>query len=111
MRQETITTGRLSLRPFTMADIPWVQEVSLDPGLRRFVELPSPYGEDARYFVEQVAIAGTARGRRVELLVEDCADGSRLGRMGLGLRGGRRAEIGFWVDPRVRGRGVATEGA
>ena len=110
MQLETITTAQLTLRPFTAADIAWVYEVSRDPALHQFVELPMPYRlEDARYFVEEVAIAASARGRRLELLAEDRVDGVRLGRVGLGLSGGRRAEVGYWVDPRARGQGVATE--
>lgn len=110
MELDPIRTGRLTLRPFTAADIPWVYEVSQDPTVRQFVELPSPYRlEDAKFFVEEVAVAASLAGQRVELLVEVSADATRLGRVGLGLAGARRAEIGYWVDPRARGRGVAAE--
>jgi RimJ/RimL family protein N-acetyltransferase len=112
MELETIRTGRLSMRPFTSADIPWVYEVSQDPVVRQFVELPSPYRlEDARIFVEELAIAGSRAGKRLEFMVEDSADATRLGRVGLGLAGAHKAEIGYWVDPRARSRGVATEAA
>jgi hypothetical protein len=48
MDRQTIAAGWLTLRPFTPADIPWVYEVSLDPVLQRFMQVPSPYRlEDA----------------------------------------------------------------
>jgi hypothetical protein len=67
-------------------DIPWVYEVSLDPVLQHFVQVPSPYRlEDAASFVEQVAIAGRDNGRRAEFVAEDAAAGMRLGGSASGL--------------------------
>lgn len=110
MDPHTIEAGWLRLRPFAPADIPWVYEVSLDPALQQFVDLPSPYRiEDAAFFVEQVAIAGWDSEQRCEFVVEDTSTGTPLGRVGLGLRSKGTAEIGYWVDPRARERGVATE--
>ncbi|MDX3100886.1 GNAT family N-acetyltransferase [Nonomuraea angiospora] len=109
MEPQVIKAGWLTLRPFTPEDIPWVYEVSLDPALQQFVELPSPYRlENARFFVEELAIAGWESGHRLEFLAEDAATGARLGRAGLGVGRQGIAEIGFWVDPEARRRGVAT---
>ncbi len=99
------------LRPFTAADIPWVYEVSLDPVLRHFVQVPSPYRmEHAAFFVERLAIDGWDSGQRAEFVAQDAATGTRLGRFGLDLRQPGAAEIGYWVDLRARNRGVATSG-
>src|SRR5260370_38420476 len=101
MDRQTIAAGWLTLRPFTPADIPWVYEVSLDPVLQRFMQVPSPYRlEDAASFVEQVYIAGWDGGRRAEFVAEDAAPATPLGRAGLRLGGRGTAEGGCWAAPR-----------
>jgi RimJ/RimL family protein N-acetyltransferase len=108
MERQTIEAGWLTLRPFTPADIPWVYEVSLDPVLQRFMQVPSPYRlEDAASFVKQAYIDGDG-GRRAEFVAEDAVTAARLGRVGLRLGEPGAAEVGYWVDPRARHRGVAT---
>jgi RimJ/RimL family protein N-acetyltransferase len=74
------------------------------------VDVPSPYRlEHAEFFVREVALGGWASGQRVEFLAEDAGTGRRLARVGLGQVSKRVAGVGYWVDPVVRGRGVATE--
>jgi RimJ/RimL family protein N-acetyltransferase len=109
MDRQTISAGWLTLRPFTLADSPWVYEVSLDPVLQRFMQVPSPYRlDDARAHVEQSYIAGWDDGRQAEFVAENAATGTPLGRIGLRLGEPGAAEVGYWVDPRARKRGVAT---
>ena len=109
MDRQNIAAGWLRLRPFTHADIPWVYEVLLDPLVQRFMQVPSPYRlEDAASHVEQDYIAGWDDGRRAEFVAEDAGTATRLGRVGLRLGGPGAAEVGYWVDPRARERGVAT---
>ena len=110
MNKAVIPAGWLTLRPFTAADIPWVYEVSQDPVVQQFVQVPSPYLlEHATFFVEQLAIAGWETGQRAEFLATETTTGMRLGRAGVGMRAPGTAEIGYWVDPAARNRGVATE--
>jgi RimJ/RimL family protein N-acetyltransferase len=109
MDRHPIPAGWLRLRPFTAADTGWVHDVSRDPALQQFVQVPSPYQmQHAAFFVHQVALAGWDSGQRAEFLAEDTATGARLGRVGLDLRQPGTAEIGYWTDPRARNRGVAT---
>jgi RimJ/RimL family protein N-acetyltransferase len=109
VKRQTIPAGWLTLRPFTAADIPWVYDVSLDPALQHFVQVPSPYRiEHAAFFVQHLAIASWDSGQRAEFVAQDAATGARLGRVGLDLRQPSAAEIGYWVDPSARNRGVAT---
>jgi RimJ/RimL family protein N-acetyltransferase len=110
VERESVEVGWFVLRPFRTDDVGWVHEVSVDPAVGQFVDIPSPYLlEHATFFVEQLAIAGWDRGDRFEFLAEDAETGQRLGRVGLGMGERRTAEVGYWVDPRARGRGVATE--
>jgi RimJ/RimL family protein N-acetyltransferase len=110
MEQGIIDAGRIRLRPFSGADIGWVYQVSLVPAIQHYIHVPIPYGpQEARYFVEELAIAGWHRRTRVEFLVEDAASGRRLGRVGIGLVTPGQGDLGFWTAPDARGQGVATE--
>ncbi len=129
MERETITVGGIRLRPFEEADIPWVYEVSLDPLVQKYLQIPLPYRRaDAEYFVREMAVAAWDAGSRAEFVVEAVpgipvltasapasvagavfGEGpARLGRVGLGLDGSGAGQIGYWMDPAARGRGVAT---
>ena len=102
-----IDAGPLTLRPFREADIAWVCEVSHDPAVQRnLAEVFAPYRmEHAAYFVRRMALAAWDEGKRAEFLVADAASGARLGRVGPDLR---LADLGYWMEPRSRNRGVAT---
>jgi RimJ/RimL family protein N-acetyltransferase len=109
MDQETISAGEITLRPFAVDDIPWVYAVSLDPAVQQYVQIPLPYRiEHAEFFVREMAITAWEQRRRAEFVVAGSGDGARLGRVGLGLDGSGAGQVGYWLDPAARGRGVAT---
>jgi RimJ/RimL family protein N-acetyltransferase len=108
MTQPAIIVGEITLRPFTAEDIPWVYAVSLDPAVQKFVQIPLPYRmADAGFFVREMAIGAWERRERAEFVIVS-AEGERLGRVGLGLDGNGAAQVGYWMDPASRLKGVAT---
>ena len=114
MERETISAGGIRLRPFVESDIAWVDAVSRDPLVQKYVQIPVPYRRsDAEFFVREMCVAGWDSGHRAEFVVESAGEGAgrRLGRMGLGLDGAGAGQIGYWMDPAARGSGVATAAA
>ena len=107
-----VISGRgLRLRPHDARDAPRLVEACNDPETRRWLgTLPAPYTPaEAAAYVEQREVERAA-GRGVNWAVCDPADDRLLGTVGIfELRLGIDAEVGFWVHPEARGRGVATE--
>jgi len=99
MDRQTIAAGWLTLRPFTPADTPWATRCRWTRYYSASCRFPRPTDWKMRR---------SNGGRRVEFLAEDAATATRLGRVGLRLCEPGTAEIGYWVDPRARNRGVAT---
>lgn len=105
------TDGVIALRPWTMADLSAITTGCRDPDTQHFSRVPANYTpDDARTFV-------MAAGQRLrdhdaaELAVTDAADLDlvlgAVGITGIDWVSGT-AEIGYWVMPAHRRRGVAT---
>jgi RimJ/RimL family protein N-acetyltransferase len=98
------------LREPAARDLGAVVEACQDPLVQRYTRVPTPYEEaDGRAFI------GGAAGRRIlgqslELVIAGRDDDRLLGMIGLiaDRHDALRAEIGYWVAPAARGRGVAT---
>jgi RimJ/RimL family protein N-acetyltransferase len=105
-----LTDGVVRLREPVARDLDAVVAACRDPMVQRYTRVPTPYEEaDGRAFI------GGAAGRRVlgqslELVIADRADDRLLGMIGIiaDRHDALRAEIGYWVAPESRGRGVAT---
>ncbi|WBB56616.1 GNAT family N-acetyltransferase [Verrucosispora sp. WMMD573] len=99
------------LRPFRLDDVEDVAAGCADPLTRRFLDgLPDPYTlADARRWVTQGASAAFASGGAAYAVADPATD-RLLGTVGLSHPVPQRgqAEIGYWVAPWARGRGVAT---
>ncbi|MGI5525634.1 GNAT family N-acetyltransferase [Micromonospora sp. CA-259024] len=99
------------LRPFRVEDTADVVDGLADPVSQRFMSgLPSPYTEvDARWWIDAGAPAAWTGGGAAYAVADPATD-RLLGTIGLSnpvpVRG--QAEIGYWVRPAARGRGVAT---
>jgi RimJ/RimL family protein N-acetyltransferase len=108
---ETLTTGRLVLRPYRSDDVDAVHRALQDPGSLRWLSVPSPYTEaDATEFVTGAAVSARAEGRALIAAVE--ADGEFMGSAGLHLVPGLLGpSVGYWLAPWARGHGYAAEAA
>ena len=99
------------LRAHRPDDAPRMAEACTDPLTRHWLgRLPAPYTEDdARDHLEQLA-GDAASGRSLAWAVAAADDDRLVGEValfGLGEHG-RSAEIGYWLHPGERGRGVMT---
>jgi len=77
--------------------------------VQRFTRIPADYGEeDGRAFIDG-APGRRARGESLELAVAGAGGGRLLGAIGLVIdrHDGARAEVGYWVAPWARGKGVS----
>ncbi|GAA1820639.1 hypothetical protein GCM10009682_46120 [Luedemannella flava] len=103
------------LRPFRESDADDVTAGCADPLTRRFLPaLPDPYTRaDALWWITEAAPAAFTKGGAA-FAVADPATGRLLGTVGISRHRPEdtgSAEIGYWVGPWARGRGVATAAA
>ncbi|MDX6326121.1 MAG: hypothetical protein QOK15_2475 [Nocardioidaceae bacterium] len=99
------------LRRLRPDDTGRIVEGCLDPVTAHWLgQLPQPYRlSDAEWFLQDTE-ERHATGRAVTWAMADPADDRLVGIANLfDLRGGLDAEVGYWVHPSARGRGVATE--
>ncbi|MGK5738487.1 GNAT family N-acetyltransferase [Micromonospora sp. URMC 103] len=110
MTPEVVEAYGVRLRPFRLDDSADVVDGCADPLTGRFISgLPAPYTEaDAHWWITEGAPAAWAGGGAAYAVADPATD-RLLGAVGLSqvvpYRG--QAEIGYWVTPRARGRGVA----
>lgn len=100
----------LLLRPWAPGDVPEVERACQDPDIQRWTLVPAPYSRaDAEAFV------GGSAGRWADgmpsFAAVDAGSGELLGSFGVvGVSDEGDTEIGYWVAPWARRRGVATRG-
>ncbi len=97
------------LRPFREEDVPHVTRACRDPQVQRYTRVPSPYCEDdARAFILGASGRRLA-GESIDLAVAAHEGDRLLGAIGLVIdrHDIDRAEVGYWVVPAERGRGIA----
>ncbi|WP_216592667.1 GNAT family N-acetyltransferase [Verrucosispora sioxanthis] len=109
--EQRIEAYGVRLRPFRLDDVEDVAAGCADPLTQRFLDgLPDPYTEaDARWWITQGAPAAFASGGAAYAVADPTTD-RLLGTVGLSNPVPQRgqAEIGYWVAPWARGRGVTT---
>lgn len=104
--------GGVRLRPPCDDDVAAIVQACQDPDIQRFTRVPSPYTEDdARAYVA-MARRSLEDGSAVVLVAVDRHDDrALLAAVGLSIDvRDFSGEIGYWVAPAARRRGVATVG-
>lgn len=105
-----LKSDRLLLRQFRASDAAQIVELCQDPDTPRFTMMPAAMTErDARIWVEQGLEwwpRGVARFAVTIPPSDEC-----VGQIGIQFDHPlRRAEAFYWIDRRIRGKGVASEG-
>lgn len=110
-----LETERLRLRAFIEADIDDVHASCADPDLQRWVPIPAPgrpyTRQDAEHWCREVTSALRTGGDGQQWAMVERDGGRLVGCIGLlrTLWPAMNTEIGYWVSPWARGRGLAAE--
>jgi RimJ/RimL family protein N-acetyltransferase len=109
--EQPLSDGVVSLRPWTLDDVPAIAVACADPEIANWIhQLPSPYGEkDAREYVVSTEAAWRDR-LGAFFAVVDCADGGLVGSIAVHVLDPELAnvEVGYWAAAPARGRGLTT---
>lgn len=102
-----LTDGVITLRPPTEGDVDSVLEACQDPEIQRWTTVPSPYRRsDAAAYVDLSRWAW-AQGDAAVFVIVDSHERCLLGTIDMRHVGAAAGEIGYWVAPWARRRGVA----
>jgi len=106
-----LTGSQVVLRTLTHDDADRVVEGCLDPETMRWLgQIPQPYTLDLAHAFIESRIEQQATGQAVTWTVADPESDLLVGLVNLfDIQRGADAEVGYWIHPAARGRGVATE--
>lgn len=99
------------LREHSDEDVPRIVEACRDPLTSGWIgSIPSPFGDsDARSWLDSL-VERHANGTAISWAVADSTTDALIGAVDLfDIRADQDAEIGYWLHPQGRGRGVAVE--
>jgi RimJ/RimL family protein N-acetyltransferase len=109
--QPPLSDGIVSLRPWTLDDVPAIAAACDDVEIARWIhQLPSPYREsDAREYVLSTVVAWND-GLGAFFAVVDCNSSDVIGSIALHVLDRELAnlEVGYWMAAPARGRGLTT---
>ena len=99
-----LTDDVVTLREWTLDDVPAVTQACQDPEIPRWTTVPTPYTEaDARGYIEM--ITDPALEDQVNLAVTRVTDGVLVGSISLVIVKPKVGEIGYWAAAEARGHG------
>jgi ribosomal-protein-alanine N-acetyltransferase len=109
-KQSILATGRLLLRPYTLADARAVQRLCGDYAVAATTLLPHPYPDGlAEAWIASLR-EGIERGDAAAFAVTLAGEGTLIGGVRLRIDPAHaRGELGFWVAKHCWGRGYGTE--
>lgn len=110
MKPIVLSSARLELRAPGVADIDTITQCCQDADVQRWTTVPSPYSrEDAEQFVRGVVEPGWRMGTGAIWGIRTDAREALVGMIGLhGIAHGG-GELGFWLRPSARGKGIMGE--
>lgn len=113
MSQPTLSTERLIVRPFTLADAPRVQELASARELAATTaNIPHPYADGMAEAWISTHADNFAQQRGVSFALTLRSDGMLCGAVGVMLTmAHRHGELGYWIGLPFWNQGYATEAA
>ncbi|HEX4429129.1 MAG TPA: GNAT family N-acetyltransferase [Frankiaceae bacterium] len=110
MQPYTLTASPWHIRPWRHSDVEQLTVICQDPLIQRWTAaVPIPYTRaDAEFLVLELSPKGWAEGNELFWAIADPSTDELLGAISLRIRHGNGGDIGYWLAPAGRGRGVAT---
>lgn len=105
-----LTDGVVRLRPWRHRDIPAIVGACRDPEIGRWTSVPIDYSEENARAWLATHREMLLRGKGAALAITEAGSGEVVGSVGVSTYDWTHsvAEIGYWVGPQARRRGVAT---